>query len=182
MVIDPKTKLSTRKLVLSLAALGLFTFTSCSVAETKAVDASSIAKQKAIAVAADPEKKADPIQIDPSGPADTVRSFYRDLKEKKFREAIFLTNLRPAIEGLTDSELKDFALDFESLAGQVPAQFEINGEIVSGDRATVTAKLPTADGDKTEVQPIKLRRERSSWIILTVDEEAESRILKEGKQ
>jgi hypothetical protein len=128
------------------------------------------------------EPAVDPIQIDPEGPADTVRAFYRDLKEKRFREAIFLTNLRPAIEGLTDTDLKDFALDFEALAGQVPAKFEINGEIVSGDRATVTAKLPNADGDKTELQAIQLRREKDVWVILTADEEAESRIRKEGKR
>ena len=86
--------------------------------------------------------------IDPNGPADTVRAFYKLLRDKKFREAIFLTNLRPAIEGLTDMEMKDFALDFEAIAGDVPAEIEINGEIITGDQATVTANLPTADGDK----------------------------------
>jgi len=29
-----------------------------------------------------------------------------------------------------------------TLAGQVPAQIEINGEIVTGDKATVTVKVP----------------------------------------
>src|SRR3954447_2486204 len=65
------------------------------------------------------------IPIDPGGPADTVKAFYAHLRAKRFREAIFLTNLRPAVEGLTDTELKDFAVDFESLAGEVPAEIEI---------------------------------------------------------
>jgi hypothetical protein len=38
------------------------------------------------------------IEIKPGSPADTVRAFYTKLREKKFREAIFLTNLRPAVE------------------------------------------------------------------------------------
>src|SRR5207247_2157846 len=108
-------------------------------------------------------------------------AFYKLLREKKFREAIFLTNLRPAIEGLTDMEMKDFALDFEAIAGDVPAQIEINGEIITGDLATVTANLPSADGDKKEIQTIKLRRENGIWVILSADNEAEKRIKQEGK-
>ena len=61
-----------------------------------------------------------------------MRVFYKDLREKKFREAIFLTNLRPAIEGLTDNELKEFQVDFEAVAKNVPAEVEINGEIIIG--------------------------------------------------
>jgi len=89
--------------------------------------------------------------------------------------------MRPAIEGLTDMEMKDFALDFETIAGEVPAVIEINGEIITGDNASVTANLPTPDGDKKETQPIKLRRENGIWVILSVDEEAETQIKKEGK-
>jgi len=152
---------------------------SCSVAVSK-----NAAEVKAAAnrAAADPnEPKGATIPIDPNGPADTVREFYRLLREKKFREAIFLTNMRPAIEGLTDMEMKDFALDFETIAGEVPAVIEINGEIITGDNASVTANLPTPDGDKKETQPIKLRRENGIWVILSVDEEAETQIKKEGK-
>ena len=101
--------------------------------------------------------------------------------EKRFREALFLTNLRPAIEGLTDTELKDFALDFEAIAGQIPAQVEINGEIISGGKATVTANLPHDDSDKNELQTIKLENDNGTWKILTVDEEAAKKIRKQGK-
>jgi len=110
-----------------------------------------------------------------------VRVFYQKLKEKKFREAIFLTNLRPAVEGLTDKELADFSIDLEQLAGQIPAQLEINGEIITGDTATVTLNLPNEETAKPEIQAIKLRREGNAWTILSVDHDSEARIRKEGK-
>ena len=121
------------------------------------------------------------IKIEPNSPADTVRVFYRHLRARYFREAMFLTNLRPAIEGLTDAELKELHVDFEPLAAQVPPDIEINGEIISKDRATVTARLPDNDTDEMKLQEIKLRRENNVWIILTVDEQAEADVKKEGK-
>jgi hypothetical protein len=125
--------------------------------------------------------KGATIPIDPSGPADTVRVFYKDLRDKKFREAIFLTNLKPAIAGLTDTELKDFSVDFEAIAGQVPAEVQINGELISNDKATVTANLPTADGDKNETQTLSLRKNEDIWVIQIVDDAAEAQMKKEGK-
>ena len=121
------------------------------------------------------------IKIEPNSPADTVRAFYKNLRERKFRDAIFLTNLRPAIEGLTDAELSEMQVDFESLAAQVPSEIEINGEIVSKDKATVTAKLPDNATDEIKLQEIKLRKENNTWIVLTVDENAETEIRNEGK-
>ncbi len=121
------------------------------------------------------------IPVDAGGPADTVRVFYTHLRERRFREAVFLTNLRPAVEGLTDTELREFSLDFEKIAGRVPAVIEINGEIISGDLATVTANLPAEDEDKNEIQTIRLRSENGIWVILTVEPAAEARIKKEGK-
>src|SRR5687768_527000 len=121
------------------------------------------------------------IDIKPNSPADTVRAFYTALREKRFREAIFLTNLRPAIEGLTDAELKEFQVDFEKISKLVPPAIEINGEIVSGEKATVTARLPTEDPEKEEIQQISLRKSGDVWIILTVDESAEKKIKREGK-
>jgi hypothetical protein len=121
------------------------------------------------------------IAVTPDSPADTVRVFYKNLREKRFRDALFLTNLRPAIEGLTDAELKELQVDFEPIARQVPTEIEINGEIVSGERATVTARLPDNDTDKIELQQIRLRKENGFWTILTVDEQTEKSIKKEGK-
>lgn len=144
----------------------------CSTASSKAETVASVAEVPA---------KASTIEIKPNSPADTVRAFYTALREKKFREAIFLTNLRPAIEGMTDAELKEFEGEFGAIAKHVPKEIQINGEIVSGSTATVTAKLPTEDLDKQEIQQIKLRKNGDVWVILTVDESAEKRISEEGK-
>lgn len=160
-----------------IAVLAVALFAACSVAESK----NSAKTGTAANTANSAEQKGATIPIDANGPADTVRAFYKLLREKKFREAIFLTNLRPAIEGLTDTELKDFALDFEAIAGQVPAELEINGEIITGDSATVTVNLPNAEGDANEVQAIQLKRKGDIWVIQSVTEEAEEKIRKEGK-
>jgi hypothetical protein len=125
--------------------------------------------------------KGAAIKIETDSPADTARVFYKNLREKRFREAMFLTNLRPAVEGLTDAELKDLQIDFEPIARRVPTEIEINGEIISGDSATVTAKLPDNETDKIELQQIKLRKENNFWVILTVDPAAEKTIKKEGR-
>lgn len=150
----------------------------CSSAESKVAANSDTSGTKSSSSAT----KGATIDIETDGPADTVRAFYAKLREKKFKEALFLTNLRPAIEGLTDTELQDFSLDFEALAGQVPAELEINGEIISGENATVTVNIPNAETGKSEAQPIKLRRENNVWVILTVDADGEKRIKAEGKQ
>lgn len=142
-------------------------------------DAQAVVKTNAAAT--EDDSKGAKIKIAPDSPADTVRVFYKNLREKRFRDAMFLTNLRPAIEGLTDDELKDLQVDFAPLAAQVPSEVEINGEIISKDRATVTVKLPDNETDELKIQEINLRRENNVWTILTVDEKAEKEVKKEGK-
>jgi hypothetical protein len=121
------------------------------------------------------------IRIKENSPADTVRIFYKRLREKKFRDAIVLTNLRPAIEGLTDSEIKDLGVDFGFLAKNVPEHMPINGEIITGKDATVTVRMPNEETKKPEIQEIKLRRSGNSWIVLVADEDGEKMAKKEGK-
>jgi len=156
-------------------AISVFTLLGCSVGASKTLDESAAVNS------APASTNNTGIRIEADSPADTVRVFYRKLREKRIREAIFLTNLRPAIEGLTDTELKEFSVDFEAVAAHVPAEIEINGEIISGDSATVTAKLPGDNLDKVELQEIRLRRENGVWVILTVDESVEKQIKLEGK-
>jgi len=126
--------------------------------------------------------KGASIDITQNGPADTVRVFYAHLRDKKFRDALFLTNLRPAIEGLTEAELDELKVDFEQIAVGVPAEIEINGEIISGNYATVTAKLPDNETRELKLQEIRLRKEGNYWVILTVDESAEAQIKKDGNR
>ncbi len=177
-----KGALSDRILAAALTVICLG-FSGCSVAEPKIA---ATANPPASSTTAADSKTAETsssssIEITPNGPADTVRAFYALLRQKKFREAIFLTNLRPAFEGLTDTELKDFAVDFAALAGQIPAEIQINGEVVSGENANVTANLPGDDGE-LKLQTINLRKSGDVWIIQTTDDETAKKIAKEGKQ
>lgn len=131
---------------------------------------------------ADKYSKPATIEIKENSPADTIRVFYQHLREKRVREALFLTNLRPAIEGLTDAELEDLQVDFEPIARAIPTDVEINGEIISGNYASVTVKLPDNETRELKVQEIRLRKEPTYWLILTVDEKAETTIKKQGNR
>jgi hypothetical protein len=157
-------------------------FSGCSVGTSKAEEARLAAEASREPAAAVPSTgRGATIKIEPGSPADTVRAFYAKLREKKYREAIYLTNLRPAIEGLTDIELKEFEVDLDSIATDVPAVLEINGEIVTGEQATVTLKLPDTASEKPVIQDVRLRRENDVWTILTADPAAEALIRKEGR-
>jgi hypothetical protein len=175
--LNPMKSRFTMNYFLLVTALSLTITSGCTVEASKAIP--DEVNGSAVSRTAETRHGAT-IDIEPNGPADTVRVFYKYLREKKFREAIYLTNLRPAIEGLTDTELKEFQVDFEAIAAVVPAEVEINGEIVSGNNATVTAKLPD-ENDKLELQEIKLRNENGVWVILSADGDTEKKIKKEGK-
>lgn len=155
----------------------------CSAAASETANAAtSNATTAANANANSVETSTGPrIDIEPGSPAETVKAFYERLKEKRYREAIHLTNLKPAIEGLTDDELREFAVDLEDIAKAVPADVRINGEIISGESATVTAALPEEAGAEPQMQEIRLRKANGYWQILAADEVTEARIKKEGK-
>ena len=165
----------------------VFAIGGCAVEAAKTVDKTVGVTENQPAKIASDKREAETsasqtaIKIEPNSPADTVKVFYKNLRERRFRDAMFLTNLRPAIEGLTEDELKDLQVDFESLAAQIPSEVEINGEIISTGKAVVTAKLPDNETGDIKLQEISLRKENGVWIILTVDETAEALIKKEGK-
>lgn len=121
------------------------------------------------------------IRIESGSPADTVRLFYKNLREKRFREAMMMTNMRAAVEGLSDSEMQDLISDFEPLATQVPAELEINGEIITNNLATVTAKLPSTETGRIELTQLELRLENNKWVMLIAEADAEALAKKEGK-
>ena len=169
------------KKVLILISIAIFS-TSCAVEASKTEQQKSLEKsQQTTQTVTQSSQTKNTIEIKPDSPADTVRAFYERLREKKFRDAMFLTNLRPAIEGLTDAELSELQVDFASLASQVPAELEINGEIITGEKAIVTANLPDGEGKPKKIQEINLRREKGVWVILTLEGEAEKVVKKEGK-
>ena len=121
------------------------------------------------------------ISFAPNSPADMIRVFYKNLREKRFREAMMMTNLRVAVEGLTDAEMQDLNADFEPLSAQIPAELQISGEIITTDKATVTVKMPNDDTGVLEDKIFKLQLENDVWVYLMADEATEAAAKKEGK-
>lgn len=126
-------------------------------------------------------KSGPTIEIKKNSPSDTVSVFYARLRENRFRDALVLTNLRPAVEGLSDKEVEELGVDFRQIAGMIPAQMPINGEIVTGDDATVTVEMPNEKDGKLEIQELRLRKQKGYWILLVADPQGEKRVKKEGK-
>ncbi|MDT5270237.1 MAG: hypothetical protein QOH49_2423 [Acidobacteriota bacterium] len=111
-------------------------------------------------------------------PSDVVRAYYTALKESRFRDAMVMTVLRPAVEALNAEEMKDFQTDFARLSPLVPANFRITGEQLSGEEATVF--VMTGDEKEPKVEPINLIRERGTWVI--GDRASADEIKKRGKK
>lgn len=111
-------------------------------------------------------------------PSDTVRSFYKLMREKKFREAFALSIYRPAIDSLTPAEFRDLRLDFEKMAGAIPEQVNITGEQISGEIATVFVKVKD-ETSKDQAEPITLILTNGSWIV--GDKENQQIVSKAGK-
>ena len=128
-----------------------------------------------------PKTSGPTIEIKENSPSDTVKVFYDRLRENRFRDALVLTNLRPAVEGLSDREVSDLGVDFRKLAGMVPEKMPINGEIVTGNEATVTVNMPDPKTGKPEVSELQLRKNGDHWILMVADAEGEKRVRKEGK-
>ena len=113
-----------------------------------------------------------------SSPSQVVRAYYTALKESRFRDAMLMSVLRPAVEALSDEELKEFQTDFARLAAAVPADFEITGESLAGEEATVFVR--TGEGKELKVEPVNLIRERGAWVV--GDRASANEIKKGGKK
>ena len=111
-------------------------------------------------------------------PSDTVRSFYKLMREKKFREAFALSIYRPAIDPLTAAEFDDLRIDFEKMAGAIPEQVNITGEQISGEIATVFVKVKD-DANKEQAEPITLILTDGIWVV--GDRENQQIVSKAGK-
>jgi hypothetical protein len=120
------------------------------------------------------------IVVTPKSPAASVRTFYKALREKRFYDAMIMTNIKDAVEGLSPEEIEDLRPYFEQIASEIPEEVEINGEQMVGTRASVFAKLPDED-QKMQITELKLRFENENWTLLLVDDKAESDVKKQGK-
>lgn len=111
-------------------------------------------------------------------PSDVVRAYYTALKESRVRDAMMMSILRPAVESLSAEELREFQIDFARLSPTVPADFEVTGEQLSGEEATVFVR--TGEGRELKVEPVNLFRERGAWVI--GDREGAAAVRKQGKK
>jgi hypothetical protein len=110
-------------------------------------------------------------------PADTVREFYNLLQARRFREAFAISIYRPAVEGLSAEEFEELRPEFEKMAEGVPAQFEVGGEQVSGDQATVFVRTPYDPPGKFEEHRLILVN--NVWTY--GDRESQRAVAKDGR-
>ena len=103
-------------------------------------------------------------------PIQTVTEFYKALRERRFREAFALSIYKPALEGLSAEEYAELQPEFEKLAGAVPEKIEFGGEQISGDTATVFARI---GGENSQLEAITLMRGADgAWIFGDAEDQA----------
>ncbi|HYG09747.1 MAG TPA: hypothetical protein VD835_07220 [Pyrinomonadaceae bacterium] len=111
-------------------------------------------------------------------PIQTVSDFYKALRERRFREAFALSIYKPALEGLSAEEYAELQPEFEKLAGAVPEKIEFGGEQISGDTATVFARV---GGESAQLEAIPLMRGADGvWIF--GDAEDQAIVKRDGKE
>ena len=111
-------------------------------------------------------------------PIQTVTEFYKALRERRFRDAFALSIYKPALDGLSAEEFAELQPEFEKLAGAVPEKIEFGGEQISGDTATVFARV---GGEGSQLEAITLMRAAGgAWIF--GDAENEAIVKRDGKE
>lgn len=111
-------------------------------------------------------------------PIQTVSEFYKALRERRFRDAFSLSIYKPALEGLSAEEFAELQPEFEKLAGAVPEKIDFGGEQISGDTATVFARV---GGESAQLEAIPLMRgSDGAWIF--GDAENQELVRREGKE
>jgi hypothetical protein len=112
-------------------------------------------------------------------PSDAVRQFYKALSEKRFRDALMATALRPAVESLSASELEELRVDFERMATDAD-KVQLTGEQISGDRASVFVKLVSDTPSDPPIE-VQLRRISGNWVLIFNDE-VEKAVKRDGNK
>ncbi|HST51865.1 MAG TPA: hypothetical protein VLJ61_07630 [Pyrinomonadaceae bacterium] len=152
---------------LKLAALALCLFVSFANA------AASHAQSKS-------KEKSDATTAQGAGtPSDVVRAYYTALREGRVRDAMLMSVLRPAVEELSAADLAEYQPDFERIKQLAPTDFEITGEQISGDEATVFVKTGE-EGKDLKVEPVNLIRDHGVWIV--GDRANAAEVKKQGKK
>ena len=100
------------------------------------------------------QQPATPQAAGPRTPSSTVREFYALLRANRFREAFALSVWRPAVEGLSPADFEELRPEFEKFASGMPESVEVTGEQISGDEATVFARLAGDPAGKIDAHPV----------------------------
>ena len=108
-------------------------------------------------------------------PSSTVRKFYDLLRHKKYFEGFSVSVYRAALEGLKEEELRELEPEFERLASSLPELVQIEGEQISGDRASVFVKLP----NENKAQEVALIKQSGQWIV--GDADTQKYVKKQGR-
>ena len=113
----------------------------------------------------------------PRTPSSTVREFYALLRANRFREAFALSVWRPAVEGLSAADYEELRPEFEKFASGMPDAVQITGEQISGDEATVFARLAGDPAGKIDAHPVL--RVGGVWVY--GNREAQQAVGREGR-
>src|SRR5205085_10457266 len=116
-----------------------------------------------------------------TSPSDVVRTFYKAMREHRFKDAWSMTIYKPAVDELTAEEMEDLRPDFELKAAAIPEQVEITGEQIGGNVASVFVKVPVSDSTpQITSEPVTLIGSGNSWII--GDEANQAVVKKAGRR
>lgn len=166
---------------LPLAALLVLVSTNCASPRANEQQNTQATNATAAQLQQSPTPASSPAQAKPAQertPSDTVRAFYTALRERRVRDAFAISIYKSAIDSMTPEEFEELRPEFEKLGEAVPAEIGIYGEQISGDRATVFARI--SDDADAKQTPIELIRSGGAWII--DDTKIHDALQREGKK
>lgn len=94
-------------------------------------------------------------------PSQVVKKFYQHLRARQYAAALRLSVYSPAIEGLSEEEMRNLEPEFTRIIANLPDEIETHGEQISGDEATVFLKSPK----EKRMQEVALVRINGQWRI-----------------
>ncbi|HEX8163666.1 MAG TPA: hypothetical protein VF538_17475 [Pyrinomonadaceae bacterium] len=163
---------------LARSALLVIALTGCASPQTKTQPPSPSPAPTPRAAQTPPPQPAAGAAARPQTPTETVRAFYAALRERRLRDAFALSIYKAAVDPLSAEEFEELRPEFEKLGEAVPEKIEINGEQISGERATVFARVSAEAGAQPE--PVDLIRVGGAWVVGSA--ENYDAVRREGKE
>lgn len=108
-------------------------------------------------------------------PSQVVKKFYQHLRARHYAEALRLSVYSPAIEGLSEEEMRNLEPEFARIIADLPTEIETHGEQISGAEATVFVKSPKDN----RMQEVALVRINGQWRV--GDEQTYQQATREGR-